>query len=80
MRSHKFGKQLMMRCRQDYSNHLLYSITHDSANREVLDEYERILSTLDGKDLTNVRQSWGLKMEQLKGELQQLENLHADHD
>lgn len=70
----------MMRCRQGYSNHLLYSITHDSANREVLDEYERILSTLDGKDLTNVRQSWGLKMEQLKGELQQLENLHAEHD
>jgi hypothetical protein len=44
----------------------------------VLGEYSRILSSLDDKARSSVQQSWGLKIEQLKGELKELENMHAE--
>ena len=47
-------------------------------NSEVLNDYKGILGSLEGSELESVRQMWGLKMEQLKGELLELENMHAD--
>jgi hypothetical protein len=45
---------------------------------EVLDQYKSILANADEKQKKFVMESWGLKLEQLKGELQQLLDQH-DH-
>ena len=45
---------------------------------EVLEMYETILANADEKQKKFVKESWALKLEQLKGELKQLLNEH-DH-
>lgn len=46
--------------------------------RECTDEFEAVLKVADGKQAESLRQSMGLKMEQLKAEVAELDHAHDD--
>lgn len=48
-----------------------------AAVKEVLDQYNAVLSKLDDGEKGKLQRSMGLKMEQLKAEVEQLDHLHA---
>lgn len=46
------------------------------ATSEVLEEYEGILAKATEAEARNVKATWSLKLEQLKGEVAQLDHTH----
>eukprot|EP00123_Amoebidium_parasiticum_P012668 comp21512_c0_seq1/m.29849 comp21512_c0_seq1/g.29849 ORF comp21512_c0_seq1/g.29849 comp21512_c0_seq1/m.29849 type:complete len:155 (-) comp21512_c0_seq1:612-1076(-) len=79
----KFGEaRLEIEDARESVGTVYYNEDHKAAQElveEVLSDYKTLLESVDGPVHTNIMQTWGLKIEQLKGELKELEDAGGDH-